>query len=181
MSLNYLKLMTHGEYYAQLLVAAELLVMQYGYKTGQLTLGEAEKHLHYFEVCVSQAIESNSLELSQESPITILCRAILSKIQEKMYVVIERENYSGGEGYVLESEEAYFIQQKDILAMKKAYDNDNGYPKVEYSSTNLAKMLCDADISPVFQEGRTKRYGRKIGSSRFMELNKKKLYKIADM
>lgn len=171
----------YGEYFAQLMVAAELLVMQYGYKTSQFTLWEAEKYLRYFEASVSQAIECNSQELSQESPITNLCRAILTKIQEKMYLVIEKERYWGEDGYVLESEESYFIQQKDILAMKKAYDSDNGYNKMEYSSTNLAKMLCDADIAPIVQEGKTKRYGRKIGKLRFMELDKRKLHKIADM
>lgn len=172
----------YGEYYAQLMVAAEILLLKYGCKTNQMCQNEAEEWLLHFKMCIEQAIEYNDRSLVEEAPITVLCRAIVIKLESNMYPIVSRNTkIDNSKRCVLESEDTYYIRADDIFAMKKSYDNENGICGIEYKATGLANLLCDFDVAPRFQEGKSTRTGRKIGNARYMEINKRKLYELANI
>lgn len=172
----------YGEYYAQLAVAAELLVQKYGYETGQLSQADCDQQLEVFMYSIQQAIEYNDHALMEESPITLLCRAIIMKIDSNMFAVVPKNSKVNNEiHHILETEDAYYIRAEDIYAMKNSYDHENGIFRAEYKAATLANMLCDAGIARRIHEGKTVRTGRKIGNARYVEINKKKLFEQANL
>ena len=61
---------------------------------------------------------------------------------------------------------------------------ENGLGQIKYSSTALAEMLYGVGIISMYKEGNSTRYSKKIpgsGNIRYMELDKKKLYEMANL
>lgn len=174
----------YAEYYAQLLVAGELL-MKFGVESHQLTIQEAEQYSCRFISCVEQAVNHNHQILVEESPITMLCIAITTKLNEKMIpIVTVGTTIDSTQSVIVESDTKLYIRQKDVYAMKEKFDMENGLGQMKYSSTALAEMLYNAGIISIYKEGNSVRYAKKIpgsGNIRYMELDKKKLYEIANM
>ena len=172
----------YGEYQAQLIVTAEILLSRYGCETYQLGQIEVEQFLTYFKNCIYQAIEYNDGSLIEEAPIVLLCRAIVTQLELKKIPIIPRnEKIDTATRCVLETETVYYIRAEDIYMMKKAYDSENGILSAEYKAAGLANLLCDSGIAQRFHEGKTVRTGKKIGRFRYLEINKQKLVEAAKL
>ncbi len=184
---KYSKLYSHSryrEYHSQLMVSAKLL-LKFGLDTKQITVNEAEQYMCFLAKCIQEAIDYNNQSLVEESPLVLLCRAIVTKIEERMFSIIPLGTViNDTNNIILESENNYYIRQKDVLAMKEKYDMENGFNQMKYSSSTLAEMLYNAGIIKKYQEGKTIRFAKKIygvGNGRFMEVDKKRLYEKANI
>lgn len=172
----------YGEYYAQLMVVAELVFKKYAIETNQLSFEQAEQLLIKFNTYVQDAIYYNNRVLIEKSPIVTLCQAIIIEITENRFPVVPRNaQIDDARHYILEDAERWYIRQGDILTMKNEYEAENGIKRIEVTATRLAKDLCDKEIAMPCDEGKTHRYAKKIGKHRYVVIDKMKLNQVANL
>lgn len=172
----------YGEYYAQLMVVAELVFKKYAIETNQLDFDQAEQLMIRFNTYIQEAIHYNDRVLIEKSPIVTLCQAIITKITENKFPVVPRNaQIDDARHYILEDAEKWYIRQGDILTMKNEYEAENGIKRVEVTAARLAKDLCDKEIAMPCDEGKTHRYAKKIGKYRYVVIDKMKLNQVANL
>lgn len=169
----------YSEYYAQLMVAAEILC-EYGDATNQMEYFNKESLLNVFNESIQQCIEYNDRNLRVEAPISQLCTALIEEIEARMFPVVSLgEKAVDAKNTILENETSFFITQTAALMMRERHMAENGIQGIKYSTTELAGLLCEAGIISKIKEGGVKRYARKIsgyGNVRYMEVDKIRLY-----
>lgn len=172
-----------GEYEAQLLAAAELLV-KYGLDMHQLTKGEAESLRGYFCRCIQAAIEYNNQKAVAASPLTLLSTAIVDAIGRESLQIFSLRTCVGKDAHViLQDESAYYLRPADVLKIYDQYRKENGIIGTSRSAEYLGEQLTNANILEPIQEGKIIRKARKIpgaGSTRYWKLDKQKLYAAAN-
>lgn len=174
----------YAEYRAQLLTAAELLV-RYGQETQQLTTVEAESLWAYFCQQIGAVIADNDQKSIEATPITVLCNALVVGSEQRFFPVVPfGEPVAKGSHVILEDEEAYYIQQSDILKIVDHYTEVNGINKLGLSVNGLGELLADARIIEKQKEGSKVRCAGKYphyGNTRYSKIDKVKLFETAQV
>ena len=174
----------YAEYRAQLLTAAELLV-RYGQETQQLTPVEVKRLWAYFCQQIGAVIADNDQKSIEAAPITVLCNALVVGSEQRYLPVIPFGTpVAKGSHVILEDEEAYYIQQSDILKIVDHYTEVNGINKLGLSVNGLGELLADARIIEKQKEGTKVRCAKKYphyGDTRYSKIDKAKLFRRAQV
>ena len=173
----------YSEYHAQLQTAAKILIM-FGEKTEQITRIEADKLQSKLLRDIEEVIIKNSEELTEVSPISVVCKAFLESLElRKLSVFNYEETDHSYQKCVIENEKFFFVQAKELLQLYKNFSVDHGMKYVDYSTTSLARELVDSGVAEPKMEGKNYRTAMKIsgaGNLRFMKLQKENVYKVAN-
>ena len=166
----------YADYIGQYVAQGELL-LQFFKATEGITEDEIGKLRYEIEYNFAHLLEKNDRKMKMRAPIYTLIMSILNLVEES-------KNYTWGmsipkEGvYLLETEEAYYVKQKDLSDIVKMYCTKTGEPFVKNTCNELGKLLEQEDICTVYYEGQEKRLSKKCsqyGNQRYMELNKNKI------
>ncbi|MBQ1992795.1 MAG: hypothetical protein II233_08495 [Clostridia bacterium] len=173
----------YGEYIAQLQVAADLL-MWVANCFGLLTNEEINYYTDRFTSAIQEVIVSNNHKLSIQSPLTVLCNAIVYNLDsENCRVLRLGEPIGAFNNVILFDEEYYYLSQKGCKTLVNDYIKDNGLNLCDFTSTSVADTLKRASIIDFYQEGKVIRKSKKLpgyGSMRFMEISKARLNEHID-
>ena len=136
------------------------------------------------KVSPDKVIHTKNKNLIDETPLVSVCKAIMAEIEEEYLPVVALGTKMGTrKDIVLEDDNYYYVRQADALAMVNHYESVNGFPSRHLSSTDVARLLADKEIISVYQEGKSKRFSKKVSgyNVRFMTVNKEKLQEHAGM
>ena len=80
---------------------------------------------------------------------------------------------------LVEGETAFYLRQKDLPDILKAYCYKTGEPYIRMTSQEMGKLLSQADVCTKYYEGTeirlAKKYTKDYGNTRLMELPKEKI------
>ena len=82
--------------------------------------------------------------------------------------------------YLIETEAAFYVKQKDLADIVKSYCAKTGEPYVKLTAQELGKILSQEEICTIYFEGdeKQKRLTKKYNqypNQRYMELSKSKI------
>lgn len=156
----------YAEYYADLMTASDLL-LKYGYDSGQLNENQMKYYHELHQDAVNGVIDSNDLNLKEETPIVHMCNAIVEGVESGEYSLIEYGcKAEFPEKVILQDQYYYYIPQPVLKCMKEKHDKSNGtdYSTLMSSSKYISKLLYENGVIEAFQESGQRRCSKKIGA-----------------
>ena len=164
----------YADYFGQHMAVSHLLANFFCYESG---IGKEQKVnlCREHEEGMRYLLTINDRRMINRAPVNTLLMSIV-------YMHEIGQSISWGEPLPLENacvivtDSAFYVRQKDLPDILRTYCAKTGEPYVQMSSQELGKLLCQADICTIHQEGTTKRIAKKYtkdyGNIRLMELPK---------
>lgn len=165
----------YGEYYAQLMLAAEILA-QYGAALGVIKQEERGNFISEYENIIMQVLHANDKKLLDEEPVVKIAKAVFeaydnAEVRQKIFT----KNMIKDDFY-------YHMTEADLLRCYRCFCSRYGMEDFSCKSRRLIGLLVNAGAVEAEMEGNAKRYATKMpgyGNQRFLHIKKNLICTLA--
>ena len=167
----------YADYIGQYMANTYILTQFFKEESG-ITFDQEEVFLAEAEEDFLKLLTVNDHKMQKRAPVTTLALSLANMVEIDR-VLLWGNQLPPDMAVLLETEDAYYVRQKDLPEILKLYCSRTGEPYLKMTSQELGRLLEQAGLCTVYLEGvekrLTKKYPKDYGSTRLMELPKAKL------
>ena len=167
----------YADYIGQYMATAYML-KAFFIENGEIDVLQGDQFCRELEEGMVYLLTVNDCKMKNRAPINTLLLSVIY-MTEIGRSVAWGEKLPTETACLIETENAFYLRQKDLPDILKLYCSKTGEPYTQMTSQELGKLLAQADICTIYHEGGeprlAKKYPKDYGNIRLMELSKESI------